>query len=72
MKKNKVIDPKNLPMKLPVYGTLTLALVLDRWGAPEWVFGAAGLFTLLLWGVSIYGIVTQEKTDIFSDNIKKD
>jgi hypothetical protein len=70
MIKRKVIKYSNLPRKAPVWQTLVYFLALDRFHAPEWVWGAVGLLVLLIW---IYFIVDvakyqNEETDVFKIN----
>ena len=66
-KDKKVISLKNVPSKPPIWQTVTAFLLLDRLNSPEWVWGAVGVFFLLIWGASIYGMVTQKHVDIFED-----
>lgn len=65
MKTKKVIDAKNLPGKLPIWSTLTTALALDHWNAPEWLWGALGLFFLIGWIAVIASKSREEQVDMF-------
>jgi hypothetical protein len=67
MAKKYVIHSKNLPTKLPVWQTLTTWLALERGNAPEWLWGAAGLLFLTVWAVSIYGLIKEERIDVFEE-----
>lgn len=57
-------------MKLPIMQTLTIAISLDYWNAPEWLWGGVGLLVLFAWIFAITGMVTQSEKDIFEDNNK--
>jgi len=70
MKTEKVISTKNLPVKMPIWSSITAALALDHWNAPEWLWGAVGLFFILGWVVIIISMVKQEKVDVFEYDIK--
>ncbi len=67
MKSKKVISSKNLPVRLPIFQTATMYLLLDKFHWQEWIMGALGLLCLLLWVVSIGYLFTPEETDIFND-----
>ena len=49
MKKRKVISSKNLPMRSPLIGALVWWLVLDKLGAPGWVWGVVGTMVVVAW-----------------------
>ena len=49
MKKEKVIKPTNLPVRMPLVITLVFYLFLKEMNAPEWVWGVAGCFVFILW-----------------------
>ena len=63
--KRKVISHANLPHRLPIWPTLVTLLMLDRYNAPQWLYGAMGLLFLIVWALVFYGMATQEKIDIF-------
>lgn len=67
----KVIDNKNLPTKPPIFPTLVTAIALDYWHAPQWLWGALGLFWVIVWIACISVISKQEKTDIFAEKQEK-
>jgi hypothetical protein len=67
MKKRKVIDVDNLPARIPGLSTLIIAIALDHWAAPEWVWGVAGVFVLAKWLVFFATIRKEEGVDIFED-----
>jgi len=48
----KVLKPNNLPTRLPVWSTATSFLLLERFDAPQWLWGALGFF-FLLFGVEL-------------------
>jgi len=53
---------------MPLMGTLVIALSLDHWHAPEWMWGAVGLLVICVWAVWIYEICEfdDDEIDIFS------
>lgn len=66
MDTKKVINNKNLPIKFPVLATVVYATALDYWGAPQWVWGAVGLLTVIAWvGAIIVKVKEEEQEDIF-------
>ncbi len=68
MKKHKVIKLANLPPRFPIYGLLVVYLCMDKWHAPEWLWGVYGFTAGLLiiaWG---YAIWTAEEIDIFKND----
>lgn len=71
MKAKKVLSGSNLPAKLPLWSSLTTAIALDYWNAPEWLWGCLGLLFLLAWIAWIIGIATQEKVDLFEEVVDK-
>lgn len=66
MKKRKVIDAQNLPMRCPLVGSLVLYLVLDKFDAPGWAWGAVGLLMLILWIAWIADTLNNEKVDLLN------
>ena len=68
--KNRVIAFKNLPSRPPIVLTAVTWLLLDRFKAPGWMFGAAGVVMLLLSVAVVVGCSTEEKVDIFKDGQK--
>lgn len=60
-----VVSNKNLPSRLPVFSAITTYLALEHFNAPEWLYGAIGLFFLLAFIGSIYSIVMSERVEIF-------
>lgn len=67
-KKRKVISFSNLPTRPPILATVVYVTALKVYEAPEWLWGAFGLFLFLGWVSAIYDFSTQEKTDIFKDD----
>lgn len=65
----KVVSSKNLKPKLPFSWTAVIFLLLDRFKAAQWVWGAVGLWVLIIWAVIIYLIVKYdyEEVEIFKD-----
>lgn len=70
MKPKKVVAFKNLPSRLPLWQTLTWFLTMERFNAPQWLWGCLGLLFVFFWCESIYGICTQEKVDILNGEKK--
>ena len=63
MKKRKVIT--NIPTRLPVAVTLVTYLCLDKWSAPEWLWGVLGIIFAVIWIITIIDIWNCERIDIF-------
>jgi len=54
MNGRKVINPAQLPARLPVMSTLVLWLTLDQTHAAGWVWGVVGTVLAVVWiGVTI-------------------
>lgn len=51
---------------MPVTQTITVFLAMDYWNAPEWLFGVVCFSLAIIWGATIYSIVTQKIEDIFT------
>ena len=66
--KRKVIAYKNLPAKLPLTQTLLVLLILDKYNAPQWVWGVVITIYSLLWILSIVSIANEKLYDLFDDN----
>lgn len=62
--KRKVISPKSLPTRLPVTFTMVLGLLLDRYDAPGWVWGATGAIMLLIWVAAAIGKVYEDSVEV--------
>lgn len=71
MPKNKVIKMNNLPTRLPFVATLVYYLVLDRFNAPGWVWGAVGVLMLLVWILAIVNLMREEDVDLFFKESEK-
>lgn len=67
MKSKKVISHKNMPARLPIFQTITTLLALEHWNAPQWLWGAIGLFYLIVWCIGIYLVCTQEEIEIIKN-----
>lgn len=67
MKSYKVISSKNLPIRLPVFATITTGLLLDRLHSPGWVWGAMGAMLAIIWIGGIVGICRQQSVELFKD-----
>ncbi len=73
-KENKVIDPKNLPQKLPFFRILVLLLFIERMNPqpPTWVYYCFIIFTVIVFGLSFYKMAAQEKVDLLNQNEQHD
>lgn len=67
MGNRKVISSKNLPYPSPIWTGAVLYLLFDKWNAPSWAYGAAGLLWLLLLIVWIIDLGTRKTTEILKD-----
>lgn len=68
--KRKVISSKNLPTTIPISWTLVFAFALDKWNAPQWLWGAIGLLVLFAWIGTITTKIKEEEVDIFEEKKK--
>lgn len=68
MKKRNVISRKNLPTSSPVTFMAVLYLLLDKFNAPGWVWGAVGLLMLFIFIAWITSMVTDNQIDIINRN----
>jgi hypothetical protein len=64
MKKPKVIASKQLPSRLPTVATIAWFLLLDRFHAPGWLWGAMGVLFAIFWGGAIYAMYVQEPVEL--------
>lgn len=63
--KRRVVAPKHLPIRLPVFQTVTLWLLLDRLGVTGAWLGVIWTLWALLVLLAIVGMVTDEYADPF-------
>lgn len=70
MKTIKVIARKQLPVKPPIIGTVVILLVLDRFNAPQAVWGAAFVLILIYWITVIYLLQHQEDVKLKAPELK--
>lgn len=71
MKKRTVISGKNLQMRSPIPIGLLIFLVMDRFNAPEWLWGIYSFLMLILIISWLVDLVKTESINIF-ENIKED
>ena len=71
MKKTTVLSPENLPTRFPIAWTLVYVFALDKWNAPQWLWGAVGLLILLMWIGAITQKIKEKRIDIFKDSDPK-
>jgi len=65
--KLKVIKRKNLPVQLPVVGTIVWYLFLDNLRAPEWVWGVVFTVLSVFWVLVLCLLFVEDDVDIFKD-----
>ncbi len=66
MTKKKVIARRNLPIRFPLSITALAYLFLDKFNAPGWIWGAAGVVVLIYWAVAFFGFGWgEEEVDLF-------
>ena len=63
--KTKVVANKNLPVPMPLQFSLICYLLLDKFQAAGWVWGAVGVILALLWIVYFIAIFSTEQVDLF-------
>lgn len=66
MKKRRVISRANLPVRLPVWQTVTMVLVLDRFGAPGWLWGVAVTLVAIQWVLTYVIHRGEEAVDVLA------
>lgn len=66
MKKRRVIAHKNMPARVPLWQTVTLVLVLDRFGAPGWLWGVALALTGMAWVLAYVVHRGEEAVDVLA------
>jgi len=64
----KVIARKNTPTGLPIFTTVVIYLMLDKFHAAPWVWGAVGTLLIIIWIAAIIRICTEKSVDIFKDS----
>ena len=70
--KNKKISWKNLPKRSPFLATIVYGMALDRWNAPEWLYGFIGAILIGSWVVFIRSRAQDEVVDIFECDCEKE
>jgi hypothetical protein len=66
MKNRKVISPKNLPSRLPIVLTFMLYIILDKFNAPQWLWGGLGSIIVALWILIIIARYHEEEVDLLN------
>jgi hypothetical protein len=64
--RKKVVSRKNQPTRFPLWQGLTCWLALEYSKAPEWLYGAAGVFFLVAWLAWIVSFFIEQEVDMFS------
>lgn len=62
--KKKVISRNCLPTRFPFMFTAVVYLLMDKFGAPGWLWGVVGSLLALCWIGSIHEFVTQTQVQI--------
>ncbi len=65
--KQKKIDRKNLPAKLPVTSTIVAIMAMDYWNAAEWIWGAVVIVGLIIWIACLWSVSNENNIDIFKN-----
>ena len=69
--KKKVIKYNNLPTRIPLWSTIVAYLLLDKFNAPGWVWGAFGLLSVIVWALCLVSIFSDDYIDIFKEKTIK-
>lgn len=64
MKTRRVVSNKNLPMRLPILGTMVWCLLLDKFSAPGWVWGVFGTLLVVVWITAIIDTLNREQVEV--------
>lgn len=67
MKKKKVVSYQNERASPPWVQTAIVYLLLDKWHAPQWLWGAFGLLFLALWISQIIDMMHQIELPVLFD-----
>lgn len=59
--KKKVLDISSFPTRSPLWPMATCFLLLERFSAPQWVWGALGVLFSFLWFAFFYDQFRTEK-----------
>lgn len=64
MEKNYVLARKHMPYRSPIVFTIVMYLFMDHVHSPQWVWGAVGLFVLIMWITYFVGIHNEKEVII--------
>lgn len=67
MKQTKVISFKNEPGRLPLFQTMTIYLICDKFHVSPLIWGIVITFMILIWLGVIWTMWHEEAVDIFKD-----
>lgn len=67
----KVISTKNLRTKSPIISALVIYLCLDKWNAPQWIYGVFGVLFFILFVAWIIDLFNTKEVDIFENELFK-
>lgn len=62
--KKRVIAPSSLPMKIPLWPTIVLYLLLEQQSATDLVKGVVYTLLVIWWAVAIYNWNREESRDV--------
>ena len=66
-KKEKVVSPKDLPIRFPIWQTVVLVLICKVYMIPAWAKGVVWTLFALLWLGAIVQSFREEPTRLFGD-----
>jgi len=65
MRNKKVISYSNLPTKLPLTGTIAIAVALDYYNAPNWLKVILYSYLTMIWIFKIIKVTKEKEVDLF-------
>jgi hypothetical protein len=67
MSKRNVMAIKNMPTRLPIIKTIVAGLLLDRFHAPQWMWGATIMLFILGWIGFTQKIANEKQVNLFPE-----
>lgn len=71
MKAQWVLSRKQMPTSVPVFETLTLFLILERFNAPQYVWGAIGVVWIFIFIACVVSVIKQKYVELFEITAKQ-
>jgi hypothetical protein len=65
--KKKVISTKNMPVRFPLITMAVIYLYLDKYNAPQWLYGVVITLAVLVAITFFYAKYQEESVDILED-----